>query len=222
MSFLKCSSLIHIYLLNKKNFFSNLHFDQVDNTFTCFRERGEFYDPSGQLMRVQRLRIRSLNIRWYCYRHQYELGAYGYGKNHIKLLHVRREDAYRHDIREYEVDTHLRLGTQKDYFEGNNRDIIATDSQKNTVYLLAKKYGVKSPEEFGILLCAHFLYTYGHVEEVHVNVIEYPWERHQVDGVPHNHAFVFTPTALRHCQVGQLRNGNYHDPPFFLYHDLTY
>ncbi|XP_043270953.1 uricase [Venturia canescens] len=139
-------------------------------------------------------------------RNEYELGAYGYGKNNVKILHVRREDKFRHDVREYEVDTHLRLGTQKDYFEGNNRDIIATDSQKNTVYLLAKKYGVKSPEEFGILLCAHFLYTYSHVEEVHVNVAEYPWARHQVDGVPHNHAFIFSPTALRYCQVGQIRN----------------
>ncbi|XP_015115625.1 uricase [Diachasma alloeum] len=139
-------------------------------------------------------------------RDKYEIGAYGYGKNNVKLLYVKREDKYHHEIREYEVDIHLRLGSQKDYLEGDNRDIIATDSQKNTVYLLAKKYGVKSPEEFGILLCAHFLYTYKHVEEVHVNVEEYPWMRHQVDGLPHNHAFIFNPTTRRYCQVTQLRN----------------
>ncbi|XP_015591878.1 uricase [Cephus cinctus] len=138
-------------------------------------------------------------------RDKYELGSYGYGKSSVKLLHVHRDGAY-HDIREYEVDTHLRLNSQKDYLEGDNRDIIATDSQKNTVYLLAKKYGVKSPEEFGILLCAHFLYTYKHVEEVNVNVLEYPWSRHEVNGVAHNHAFVFSPTAIRYCQVSQLRN----------------
>lgn len=140
---------------------------------------------------------------------KYEIGAYGYGKNNVKLLYVKREDKYHHEIREYEVDIHLRLGSQRDYLVGDNRDIIATDSQKNTVYLLAKKYGVKSPEEFGILLCAHFLYTYKHVEEVHVNVEEYPWMRHQVDGVPHNHAFIFNPTTRRYCQVTQLRNGNW-------------
>lgn len=137
---------------------------------------------------------------------QFELGAYGYGKNNVKLLYVHRENALRHEIREYEIDVHLRLGTQRDYKEGDNRDIIATDSQKNTVYLLAKKHGVKSPEEFGILLCSHFLYQYRHVEEVNVNVEEYPWSRHEVDGVPHNHAFVFTPTATRYCQVTQIRN----------------
>ena len=138
------------------------------------------------------------------------MGAYGYGKNNVKLLHVRRNGAYNHEIREYEVDIHLRLSTQRDYLEGDNRDIIATDSQKNTVYLLAKKYGVKSPEEFAILICAHFLYTYKHVDEVNVNVEEYPWMRHHVNGVPHNHAFIFSPTATRYCQVTQLRNGMIH------------
>lgn len=136
----------------------------------------------------------------------YELGAYGYGKDSVKLLYVRRGDAARHEIREYEVDTHLRLGSQKDYLLGDNRDIIATDSQKNTVYLLAKKYGVNSPEEFALLLCAHFLYTYKHVEEVNVNIEEYPWSRCLVDGLPHNHAFVLNNTVVRYCQVTQLRN----------------
>lgn len=140
-------------------------------------------------------------------RDQFELGAHGYGKNNVKLLYVHRENALRHEIREYEIDVHLRLGTQKDYLDGDNRDVIATDSQKNTVYLMAKKHGVKSPEEFAILLCSHFLYQYKHVEEVNVNVEEYPWCRHMVDGQPHNHAFVFTPTATRCCQVNQLRNG---------------
>lgn len=139
--------------------------------------------------------------------HKYELGAHGYGKNSVKLLHVRRNGDYHHEIREYEVDTHLRLNTQKDYLIGDNRDIIATDSQKNTVYLLAKKYGVTSPEEFGILICSHFLDTYKHVEEVNVNVEEYPWTRHHVNGVPHNHAFILSPVATRYCQVTQLRNG---------------
>ncbi|XP_066588428.1 uricase [Prorops nasuta] len=136
----------------------------------------------------------------------YELGAHGYGKDSVKLLYVHRDNAIHHEIREYEVATHLRLGSQKDYLEGDNRDIIATDSQKNTVYLLAKKHGVKSPEEFALLLCAHFLYTYRHVEEVHVHVEEYPWARHLVRGIPHNHAFVFSPSATRYCQVIQLRN----------------
>jgi len=120
---------------------------------------------------------------------------------------VRRDDKLRHEIREYEVDTHLRLGSQKDYLEGDNRDIIATDSQKNTVYLMAKKHGIHSPEAFALLLCSHFLYTYGQVAEVSITVEEYPWSRYHVDKRPHNHAFIMCPTATRFCEVRQLRNG---------------
>ncbi|XP_071629829.1 uricase-like [Temnothorax longispinosus] len=139
-------------------------------------------------------------------RGEYELGACGYGKNNVKLLYVRRSDELRHEIREYEVDTHLRLSSQRDYLEGDNRDIIATDSQKNTVYLMAKKHGIHSPEAFALLLCSHFLYMYEQVAEVSINVEEYPWARYQVDNRPHNHAFIMCPTATRFCQVSQLRN----------------
>ncbi|XP_049831366.1 uricase isoform X1 [Schistocerca gregaria] len=136
---------------------------------------------------------------------RYELHEYGYGKNYVKLLHVKRDGAT-HSIREYEVNTHLRLNSKRDYLAGDNRHIIATDTQKNTVYVLAKKHGVESPEDFGLLVCSHFLYTYRHVEEVSVHVEEYPWERLQSDERPHNHAFIFSPTAYRFCTVTQARN----------------
>jgi urate oxidase len=88
---------------------------------------------------------------------------------------------------------------------------VATDSQKNTVYLLAKKHGVKSPEDFGILLCAHFLDKYQHVKEVSVHIEEYPWKRMGIGEGPykqaHNHAFVFTPKTTRYCDVKQARTG---------------
>jgi urate oxidase len=77
----------------------------------------------------------------------YELGQYGYGKNSVKLLHVRREGTF-HTIREYEVDTHLKLQSKKDFIAGDNKDIIATDTQKNIVYVLAKKYGVSPSRSF--------------------------------------------------------------------------
>lgn len=124
----------------------------------------------------------------------------------MKLLHVHR-DGPLHTIREFEVDTHLRLTTQKDYLVGDNSDIIATDTQRNTVYVLAKKHGIKTPEEFGLLICSHFLYTYRHVEEVKVKIEEYPWERLQANEQPHNHAFMFEPRAVRFSTVSQKRHG---------------
>jgi len=139
---------------------------------------------------------------------EFEIAEYGYGKNHVKLLHVNRDGPV-HTVREYEIDTHLKLDSKKDYLEGNNKDIIATDTQKNTVYILAKKHGVKSPEEFGMLLCSHFLYMYPHVMEASVTIEEYPWERLEADDLPHNHAFVFSPSAFRFCAVSQKRHGKF-------------
>ncbi|XP_017153424.1 uricase [Drosophila miranda] len=152
---------------------------------------------------------------------QYEITDHGYGKDAVKVLHVSRKGPV-HTIQEFEVGTHLKLYSKKDYYQGNNSDIVATDSQKNTVYLLAKKYGIESPEKFALMLGQHFLNKYSHVEEAHVHVETYPWQRvcqeetksvnNQGQGSCnnftsidnrslHNHAFIFTPTALHYCDV---------------------
>lgn len=64
-----------------------------------------------------------------------------YGKNFVRLLHVKREGK-RHTVRELEVSTNLTLNDTRDFVFGDNSQIIATDSQKNTVYILAKQNGV--------------------------------------------------------------------------------
>lgn len=43
---------------------------------------------------------------------------------------------------ELEVCTALTLNNHRDYMHGDNNDVIATDSQKNTVHVLAKQFGV--------------------------------------------------------------------------------
>lgn len=67
----------------------------------------------------------------------------GYGKKYVRLLHVRREGDT-HYIKEIEVSSALTLDDVRDYKAGDNSQIVATDSQKNTVYILAKKFGVSS------------------------------------------------------------------------------
>lgn len=135
---------------------------------------------------------------------RFELSDHGYGKSSVKLLHVHRDNEY-HSIREFEVHTTLKLASESAYVLGDNKEVVATDSQKNTVYLLAKKHGVKTPEEFGALVVNHFLYMYKQVVEAKCRVEEYPWERLQA-GVPHNHAFVFSPTCTRWSEVAQARH----------------
>ncbi|ALC44530.1 Uro [Drosophila busckii] len=107
---------------------------------------------------------------------QYEITNHGYGKDAVKILHVNRQGPV-HTIQEFEVCTQLKLYSKKDYYQGNNSDIVATDSQKNTVYLLAKKHGIENPETFALLLAKHFLNKYAHVQQAHVHVEAYPWQR---------------------------------------------
>lgn len=72
-----------------------------------------------------------------------EVSLSGYGKNDVRLMRVRREgDKY--FVTELKVNTLLQLATSKDYQSGDNSDVVATDSQKNTVLVLAKQNQVRN------------------------------------------------------------------------------
>lgn len=66
----------------------------------------------------------------------------GYGKNLVKVLYIRREGLH-HYITELKANVQLTLNSRKDYLQGDNSDIIPTDTIKNTVHALAKLKGVR-------------------------------------------------------------------------------
>lgn len=49
--------------------------------------------------------------------YEFEISDSGYGKDHVKILHVRRDGPVHH-IKEFEVNTHLKLYSKKDYLNG--------------------------------------------------------------------------------------------------------
>ncbi|XP_043936164.1 uricase-like [Protopterus annectens] len=132
----------------------------------------------------------------------------GYGKNAVKVLHIRREGK-QHYIKEMEVNVQLTLNARKEYLYGDNADIIPTDTIKNTVHALAKLRGVKTIEHFAMDICNHFLTSFRHVRRVHVYIEEAPWRRLQKNGTGHVHAFIYSPEAVRFCNVEQYLN----EPP---------
>lgn len=129
-----------------------------------------------------------------------------YGKNAVRLLYVRRE-GIRHYIKEVEVNTKITLNDTRDFLRGDNSKIVATDSQKNTVYILAKQLGIQTIEKFAIDLSEHFLKQYSHVTNTDVSITEQPWKRIQSGGREHAHAFVETADGVRFCRVEQQRYG---------------
>ncbi|CAO1378382.1 unnamed protein product [Diamesa serratosioi] len=143
---------------------------------------------------------------------EYSLRDHTYGKVCVKLLNVVQNGRV-HSIKEIKIATNITLESIKDYVLGDNSDIIDTDSQKNAIFLFAKKYGISTIEDFGVLLCKHFLSQYNHVLKANVSVEELQWERisYGENAIQklHNHAFIHTPVATRVCTVTWNRQEEY-------------
>jgi urate oxidase len=115
-------------------------------------------------------------------------GGNQYGKAEIRLVHVAR-DGDRHRIQDLNVSTALRGDFAGAYLAGDNSHVVATDTQKNTVYAFARQYGVGEIEEFALRLGRHFTGSFAWVAGATISIEEYPWDRIVVDGVEHGHAF---------------------------------
>ncbi|MCF6743437.1 urate oxidase [Blastococcus sp. KM273128] len=85
----------------------------------------------------------------------YVLGPHQYGKAEVRLVRLQR-GAPQHGIADLTVTTQLRGDFGAAYTDGDNAHVHATDTQKNTVYALAKEHGVASPEAFLLLLAGHW------------------------------------------------------------------
>ena len=116
------------------------------------------------------------------------LGANQYGKAEVRLVKITRDDP-RHEIEDLNVSSQLR-GARLDesYYSGDNALVVATDTQKNTVYAFAREFGVGSPEDFLLRLADHFT-TYDGIEGGIWQAEQYSWSRIPVSGAEHDHSF---------------------------------
>lgn len=87
------------------------------------------------------------------------------------------------------------------YTEANNSVVVATDSVKNTVYILAKQHPVTPPELFGAIVGTHFIDSYEHIHSAHVKVIVHRWTRMVVDGKLHPHSFLRDGSETRSVEA---------------------
>ena len=137
------------------------------------------------------------------------LGAHKYGKAENRLVRITRDTA-RHEIEDLTITSQLRGAAFADSFlTGDNSRIIATDTQKNTVFALAKIHGVGSPERFLTLLAEHFTSSFDWVEGGLWQAEQYAWERIVAEGAAHDHAFVRKGQGTRLATV-QVADGATH------------
>lgn len=86
-------------------------------------------------------------------------------------------------------DSEERALTRTSYTEADNSVVVATDTMKNTTYIMAKQNPITPPELFASILGTHFVETYKHIKIAHISIIQHRWTRMEVDGKPHPHSF---------------------------------
>lgn len=133
------------------------------------------------------------------------LGENQYGKAEVRLVKVDR-DQPRHRITDLSVTSQLRGDFAVAHTEGDNSPVVATDTQKNTVFAFARD-GIGSPEEFAIRLAEHFTTSFDWVTGGRWGVKQYTWEHittsltDNAAGGEHNHSFVKGGTETRTAVV---------------------
>jgi len=116
------------------------------------------------------------------------LGPNQYGKAEVRLVTVNRTGPVHH-IKDLTVSTALRGDLAKTHLTGDNSDVVATDTQKNTVYAFAKESPVGEIEDFALRLGRHFVAEFSQITGARITIDEHGWDRIAVDGRPHDHAF---------------------------------
>jgi len=127
---------------------------------------------------------------------EYVLGAHQYGKAETRLVRIYRDTA-RHQIRDLNVSVSLRGDFAAAYLDGDQANVLPTDSQKNTAYAFALARGVTGIETYALTLARHFADDIEPVQAARVEVDEYEWERVLLNGGDHPHAFVRASQEVR-------------------------
>ena len=128
------------------------------------------------------------------------LGANRDGKAETRLFRIDR-DSERHTVRGLNVSSSLTGDFRAAHLDGNQANVLPTDTQKNTVFAFAKSIGVGEIEQFGLALARHFVDDVEPVTGANVRIEEYAWERIPVDAEGHDHAFTKAGQEVRTTEV---------------------
>lgn len=124
------------------------------------------------------------------------LGQNQYGKAENHVVRVNR-DTDRHEIRDLVVTSQLRGDLEAVHTEGDNAHCVPTDTQKNTVFAFAQKYGIDSPEALLLQLADHFTGEFEWITGGRWAAQEHAWNR--IDD--HDHCFVQNKDEVRTAVV---------------------
>ncbi|AXB42144.1 factor-independent urate hydroxylase [Amycolatopsis albispora] len=123
------------------------------------------------------------------------LGENQYGKAENRLVRIDR-DGERHRITDLNVSVSLSGDLADTHLTGDNGKVLATDTQKNTVFAFARD-GIGEIEAFGLRLARHFVDSQPSIHRAAVRIESYPWARLEVAGKPAHHSFARSGEGTR-------------------------
>jgi urate oxidase len=123
------------------------------------------------------------------------LGPNQYGKAGNHVVRISRDTA-RHEIEDLTVISQLHGDFEACHLSGDNCQVVATDTQKNTIFSFARD-GIGSPEQFLLRLGRHFTSSFPWVSGGRWGADQVMWQRIDVDGRGHDHAFVQNRSETR-------------------------
>ena len=128
-----------------------------------------------------------------------QLGANRYGKAEVRVMRVARGAGPGGGdvIRDWNVSTSLSGELAATHLTGDNSAVLATDTQKNTVYAFAQKLGPVPPEVLAMELAAHFVASQPQITRARVAVEEYGWSPVGES----RHSFARTGELTRACRI---------------------
>ncbi|MCE7007748.1 urate oxidase [Kibdelosporangium philippinense] len=106
----------------------------------------------------------------------YSLGPNQYGKAEVRMVTVSRAGSV-HSLQDLTVSTSLRGDLAATHLTGDNSDVVATDTQKNTVFAFAKEQPVGEIEDFALRLGRHFVSSFDQITGARVLIDSHGWDR---------------------------------------------
>lgn len=111
-----------------------------------------------------------------------------YGKERVRFLRVVR-DGKQHRVMDVRAGISLEGDFADAYTSDNNHQVVATDTMKNTLTVLAYEDPADSLEGYALRVAAYFLGKFDHVSKVSLRLQEKTWQRVVTHEGPH--PFVF-------------------------------
>lgn len=135
-----------------------------------------------------------------------ELIQDSYGKSAVRLAKVMRHADY-HEFKEVHVDIQMEGSFGPVYREGDNTQVLPTDTMKNTIFALAKDHPLQTIEAFGLFLADYFLQNHPQVSRVRLGLTQVRWDRMMLNGQVHAHSYIGGGNEKATAQIQATREG---------------